>query len=136
MIGSFITGMLTLVLGYAYPAYDCYKTVELNRPEVEQLRFWCQYWILLAFLTVLERVGESFVSWLPMYSGSKARIYRVLVVSKDRGTAYVYESFFKPYIAKHETEIDRNLLELRTRAGDMAVSLFPEGYKLCSDKVL
>eukprot|EP00267_Zea_mays_P058052 XP_023158088.1 HVA22-like protein i [Zea mays] len=84
MIGSFITGMLTLVLGYAYPAYDCYKTVELNRPEVEQLRFWCQYWILLAFLTVLERVGESFVSWLPMYSGSKARIYRVLVVSKDR----------------------------------------------------
>jgi hypothetical protein len=32
----------------------------------------------------------------------------------------VYESFFKPYIAKHETEIDRNLLELRTRAGDMA----------------
>jgi receptor expression-enhancing protein 1/2/3/4 len=82
-----------LVLGYAYPAYDCYKTVELNRPEVEQLRFWCQYWsvdcapssvlvgncvcmslhlirfmiffcrILLAVLTVLERVGENFVSW-------------------------------------------------------------------------
>jgi receptor expression-enhancing protein 1/2/3/4 len=37
-----------------------------------------------------------------------------------QGTAYVYESFLKPYIAKHETEIDRNLLELRTRAGDMA----------------
>ena len=80
----------SLVLGYAYPAYDCYKTVELNRPEVEQLRFWCQYWfvimhpsdfmgncirislhlivhdfcrILLAVLTVLERVGENFVSW-------------------------------------------------------------------------
>jgi hypothetical protein len=35
-----------LVLGYAYPAYDCYKTVELNRPEVEQLRFWCQYWLV------------------------------------------------------------------------------------------
>lgn len=41
-----------------------------------------------------------------------------------QGTAYVYESFFKPYIAKHETEIDRNLLELRTRAGDMAVLYF------------
>lgn len=36
----------------------------------------------------------------------------------------MYESFFKPYIAKHETEIDRNLLELRTRAGDMAVLYF------------
>lgn len=37
-----------------------------------------------------------------------------------QGTKYVYESFFRPYIAKHETDIDRNLLELRTRAGDMA----------------
>ena len=33
----------------------------------------------------------------------------------------MYDSFFKPYLAKHENEIDRNLLELRTRAGDMAV---------------
>ncbi|RRT53577.1 hypothetical protein B296_00043585 [Ensete ventricosum] len=35
---------LLLVLGYAYPAYLCYKTVELNKPGIEQLRFWCQYW--------------------------------------------------------------------------------------------
>lgn len=27
----------------------------------------------------------------------------------------------QPYVARHETDIDRNLLELRTRAGDMAV---------------
>ena len=40
-----------LVLGYAYPAYDCYKTVELNRPEIEQLRFWCQYWYVLDTLS-------------------------------------------------------------------------------------
>ncbi|CAN6226990.1 unnamed protein product [Urochloa humidicola] len=124
MIGSLVTGALTLVLGYAYPAYDCYKTVELNRPEVEQLRFWCQYWILLAVLTVLERVGENFVSWLPMYSEAKLAFIVYLWYPKTRGTAYVYESFFKPYIAKHETEIDRNLLELRTRAGDMAVLYF------------
>ncbi|OEL15229.1 HVA22-like protein i [Dichanthelium oligosanthes] len=124
MIGSIVTGALTLVLGYAYPAYDCYKTVELNRPEVEQLRFWCQYWILLAVLTVLERVGENFVSWLPMYSEAKLAFIVYLWYPKTRGTAYVYESFFKPYIAKHETEIDRNLLELRTRAGDMAVLYF------------
>ena len=32
----------------------------------------------------------------------------------------MYDSFFRPYIAKHETEIDRSLLELRTRAGDTA----------------
>jgi receptor expression-enhancing protein 1/2/3/4 len=33
-----------LALGYAYPAYGCYKTLELNAPQMERLRFWCQYW--------------------------------------------------------------------------------------------
>ncbi|MFS8028943.1 hypothetical protein Hanom_Chr16g01516481 [Helianthus anomalus] len=28
---------------------------------------------------------------------------------------YVYDSFFKPYISKHEPENDRNLMELKTR---------------------
>ncbi len=43
------------------------------------------------------------------------------IVQLCQGTTYVYDSFFRPYVAKHETEIDRNLLELRTRAGDIAV---------------
>jgi receptor expression-enhancing protein 1/2/3/4 len=34
----------------------------------------------------------------------------------------VYDSFFRPYVAKHEPVIDRNLMELKTRAGDIAVS--------------
>lgn len=42
-----------MVLGYAYPAYECYKTVEKNKPEIEQLRFWCQYWYVLHRLLFL-----------------------------------------------------------------------------------
>ncbi|KAF0935013.1 hypothetical protein E2562_029535 [Oryza meyeriana var. granulata] len=131
MVVSFVTRALILILGYAYPAYDCYKTVELNRPDVEQLRFWCQYWILLAVLTVFERVGDNFVSWLPMYSEAKLAFIVYLWYPKTQGTAYVYESFFKPYIGKHEAEIDRNLLELRTRAGDMAVHYFQKVTDYC-----
>lgn len=33
----------------------------------------------------------------------------------------MYDTFLRPYVVKHEVEIDRNLLELRTRAGDVAV---------------
>ncbi|KAK8560461.1 hypothetical protein V6N13_082899 [Hibiscus sabdariffa] len=110
-----------MVFGYAYPAYECYKTVEMNKPEIDQLRFWCQYWILVAVLTVCERIGDTFISWVPMYSEAKLAFYIYLWYPKTRGTTYVYDSFFRPYVAKHENEIDRNLLELRTRAGDMAV---------------
>ncbi|XP_039122889.1 putative HVA22-like protein g [Dioscorea cayenensis subsp. rotundata] len=121
MIGSFLSRALVTILGYVYPAYECYKTVELNRPEIEQLRFWCQYWILVATLSALERVGDAFISWLPMYSEAKLAFFVYLWYPKTRGTTYVYNTFFRPYIANYETEIDRNLLELRTRAGDILV---------------
>ncbi|KAI7751998.1 hypothetical protein M8C21_033172 [Ambrosia artemisiifolia] len=121
MIGSILTRGLVMVFGYAYPAYECFKSVEKNKPDVEQLRFWCQYWILVAMLTVCERIGDTFVSWVPMYSEAKLAFYIYLWYPKTKGTIYVYDSFFKPYISKHEPDIDRNLTELRTRAGDMFV---------------
>jgi len=81
-----------MVFGYAYPAYECFKTVELNKPEIQQLQFWCQYWymhtfyslsitflgsyinlasfhskhlcrIIVAALTIFERIGDALVSW-------------------------------------------------------------------------
>ncbi|TKY57639.1 HVA22 protein i [Spatholobus suberectus] len=77
--------------------------------------------ILVAVLTVCERIGDTFISWVPMYSEAKLAFFIFLWYPKTKGTTYVYDSFFRPYVAKHETEIDRNLLELRTRAGDIAV---------------
>ncbi|KAK9165207.1 hypothetical protein Scep_000398 [Stephania cephalantha] len=121
MMGSFLTRGLVMVFGYAYPAYECFKTVEKNKPEIDQLRFWCQYWILVAMLTVFERVGDAFISWVPMYSEAKLAFFIYLWYPKTKGTRYIYDSFFRPYISKHETEIDRNIMELRTRAGDIAV---------------
>lgn len=121
MIGSLITRCLVLIFGYVYPAYECFKTVEMNKPEIDQLRFWCQYWILVAGLTVCERIGDMFIGWVPMYGEAKLAFFIYLWFPKTKGTTFVYDSFFKPYVAKHETEIDRNLLELRVRAGDMVV---------------
>ncbi|KAI5678351.1 hypothetical protein M9H77_09301 [Catharanthus roseus] len=121
MIGSFLTRGLVMIFGYAYPAYECFKTVELNKPDIEQLRFWCQYWILVAVLTICERVGDAFISWVPMYSEAKLAFFIYLWYPKTKGTTYVYDSFFKPLVSEHETEIDRSLLELRTKAGDLLV---------------
>ncbi|XP_050207247.1 putative HVA22-like protein g [Mercurialis annua] len=136
MIGSFLTRGLVMVFGYAYPAYECYKTVERNKPEIEQLRFWCQYWILVAVLTVCERVGDAFISWVPMYSEAKLAFFIYLWYPKTMGTTYVYDSFFRPYVSKHENEIDRNLLELRTRAGDMAVLYWQRAASYSQTRVL
>ncbi|RLM86585.1 hypothetical protein C2845_PM04G20980 [Panicum miliaceum] len=64
MAVSFITRLLTLVLCYAYPAYDCYKTLELSTPQMEQLRFWCQYWE--SGRRRQRRQGKGFCVYLPL----------------------------------------------------------------------
>ncbi|CAK9180582.1 unnamed protein product [Ilex paraguariensis] len=121
MLGDLINRGLVLVLGYAYPAFECFKTVEKNKVEIEDLSFWCQYWIIVALLTVLERIGDVFVSWFPMYGEMKLALFIYLWYPKTKGSGYIYETFLRPYVAKHETDIERNLQELRTRAWDLAI---------------
>ncbi|CAH9054780.1 unnamed protein product [Cuscuta europaea] len=122
MIGSLLTRVFVLIFGYAYPAYECFKSVEMNKPDIQQLRFWCQYWIIVAIMAVSEKIGDAFISWIPMYSEAKLAFYIYLWFPKTKGTTYVYDSFFRPLVLKHENEIDDNLLKLRVKAGDIAVT--------------
>ncbi|KAJ8628066.1 hypothetical protein MRB53_021373 [Persea americana] len=55
-----------------------------SKCEIEQLRVWCQYWILVAVLTVFERVGDTFVSWLPMYCEAKLAFFGYLWYPKAK----------------------------------------------------
>ncbi|KAI3447971.1 hypothetical protein Pfo_004636 [Paulownia fortunei] len=116
MMGSFLTRLLLMVFGYVYPAYECYKTVERHDLEMDQLKFWCQYWILVALLTTCERVGDNILSWLPLYSEVKVALVFYLWHPKTRGTVYIYSSFLRPYLVKHEKEIDLYLLNVRNKA--------------------
>ncbi|KAL4360839.1 hypothetical protein GQ457_04G000300 [Hibiscus cannabinus] len=135
---------LRLAFGYAYPAYECFKAVENNNnPEIHQLRFWCQYWVLVAILTVCEKIGDVFISWydlvfvvttvdglrLPLYSEVKLAFVVYLWYPKWKGTIYVYNCFLRPYVAKHETEIDRNLFELKMKAREVWFVYWHEAVK-------
>ncbi|KAG9148036.1 hypothetical protein Leryth_003611 [Lithospermum erythrorhizon] len=96
-----------MMFGYAYPAYECFKVVEMNKPDIEQLRFWCQYWVYMK------------LNWQFILVVSQTKQYYCIL---EKGATYVYDCFFKPFISNHEAEIDRNLLELRVKAEDLAVS--------------
>nr|QDL88614.1 HVA22-like isoform X4 [Cymbidium goeringii] len=136
MMGGFLTRLSVMILGYAYPAYQCYKTVELNKPEIEQLLFWCQYWILVAVLSVFERVGDALISWLPLYGEVKLAFFVYLWHPKTKGTTYIYNTFFQPFMSRHENMIDRKLLELRTRAADLAARYWQKALRLGRSRFL
>ncbi|KAK3195316.1 hypothetical protein Dsin_026626 [Dipteronia sinensis] len=132
IMGSFLSRALIMAFGYAYPAYQCFKAVEKmkNKPETEHLLFWCHYWILVAMFSVSERLGDTFISWLPMYNEAKLAFLIYLWYPKTKGTTYVYNSWVKPFFAKHETEIDCKLLEMNVKASEIGVLIWQktEGY--------
>lgn len=121
MLGELITNSLVLILGYAYPAFECFKTLEKHGVENGELRFWCQYWVIVAILTVFERVGDLFISWVPMYGEMKLALIIYLWYPKTKGTWYVYEAMLRPFVENHETDIERSLKALRSKAWDVAI---------------
>ncbi|XP_027363258.1 putative HVA22-like protein g [Abrus precatorius] len=121
MLGDFINRCLILILGYAYPGFECYKTVEKNRVDIEELRFWCKYWIIVALFTVLEKFTDIFIGWLPMYGEMKIVLFVYLWYPKTRGSGYVYETVLRPYVSRHENDIDRKILEWKARSWDIII---------------
>ncbi|KAM6547941.1 hypothetical protein CsatB_019617 [Cannabis sativa] len=116
MLGSFISRILLMTFGYVYPAYECFKIVEKSKPEIEQLLLWSKYWILVAMITVLERIGDVFFSWLPLYSEMKLALFIYLWSYQMKGTKYIYSRFLQPFMRRHQEEIDQNINELRSKA--------------------
>ncbi|XP_004494238.1 HVA22-like protein j [Cicer arietinum] len=121
MLGDFVTRCLILLLGYAYPGFECYKTVERNRVEMDELRFWCQYWIIVAFFTVLEKFADVVIGWLPLYGELKLALFIYMWYPKTKGTGYVYNKVLRPYVSKNEIDFDKKFQEWRVRGWDLAI---------------
>lgn len=123
MLGEFLTKFLTLLFGYAFPAFECFRIVEQRsgRPgQIEQLRFWCQYWIIVAIVMIVETVGV-FVQWIPAYGELKLAFLVYLWYPKTKGTDAVYDTFLRPYVMQYEPDIEQRLDYLRANAGKLVV---------------
>ncbi|KAK6126436.1 hypothetical protein DH2020_039824 [Rehmannia glutinosa] len=125
-----------LALGYAYPAFLCFKTLEKNRVGIQELRFWCQYWTIVAVLTVLEKFCDIFISWLPMYRGMKLALLIYLWHPNIKGSDYVYETLLRPYFAQYEKDIDRSIFEYKERALNLAIYYCHNCTEFSTKKVL
>ncbi|KAG7015256.1 HVA22-like protein i, partial [Cucurbita argyrosperma subsp. argyrosperma] len=124
-----------MAFGYVYPAYECYKIVERSPLEILQLLFWCHFWIIVALLTVLEKVGDPLISWLPLYNEAKLAFFVYLWHPKTKGAASMFDFVLRPFIAKHEAKIDHYLVELSLKTADIT-TLFWHKTTSCSETTL
>ncbi|CAN1133975.1 HVA22-like protein j [Linum perenne] len=132
MLGDFVNRCLLLFFGYAYPAFECFKSTEKNKINIEDVRFWCQYWIIVALITVCERFGDFFLSWLPFYGEAKLGFFIWLWYPKTKGTYFMYNTFLKPYVSQHQSEIDQKLQEVKVKVWDFAIHYWMNCTKLGS----
>ncbi|KAJ0521456.1 hypothetical protein HanIR_Chr10g0471081 [Helianthus annuus] len=58
-------------------------------------------------LTVFERISDIFLSWLPMYGEMKLALIIYLWYPKTKGIGYVYNAMLRPFVARHEPDIER-----------------------------
>ncbi|KAM0864760.1 hypothetical protein ACQ4PT_043713 [Festuca glaucescens] len=115
MLGELLSRILLLLFGYAMPAFECFKTVEARPNDAHMLRFWCQYWIIVAMVIAV----ESFISWMPMYGEIKLAFFVYLWYPKTKGSDIVYDTFLRPMVMQYEPNIEQRLLHLRARSGHL-----------------
>ncbi|XP_038904449.1 HVA22-like protein i [Benincasa hispida] len=121
MLGDFLARFLLMIFGYAYPAFQCYKAVVKSPIQVQELRYWCQFWIIVAILTIVERIADAFVGWFPMYGELKLALFIYLWYPKTMGSGYVFDTLLRPLVDKNDKDIEKMLKDLRVKAWDLAI---------------
>ncbi|KAE8690297.1 hypothetical protein F3Y22_tig00110896pilonHSYRG00011 [Hibiscus syriacus] len=53
-----------------------------------------------------------------MYGEMKIAMLVYLWYPKTKGTGYVYDTLLRPFMARHETEVDRKIQEIKARIWD------------------
>ncbi|CAD7701423.1 unnamed protein product [Ostreobium quekettii] len=99
-----LQAVLTLA-AYIWPGYQCFKALEKRRPE--ELRCWCEYWLVIATFASVERLADFALWWLPMYNLLKILSVVYLWHPKTQGASLIYRQSLQPFLAAHEARVDR-----------------------------
>ncbi|GJP51281.1 hypothetical protein CLOM_g10453 [Closterium sp. NIES-68] len=118
MLPPALLQFLTLVFGYLYPAYLCFKAIRKRRPDVKELLWFCQFWVLIALITVTERLADPFLERLPMYAEAKLALVIYLWYPDNKGTDHVYNNLLQPVLLQNEEDIDKHVDEIKGRVND------------------
>jgi receptor expression-enhancing protein 1/2/3/4 len=122
MMGDFICKILLQLLGFVWPAYQCFKAVESN--DADAIREWAVYWLTLAIFTGAERLLDMFVFWMPLYYEAKLLFVVWLWHPRSKGAVYLYQHSLQPLLLAHEQTIDRKIEEFKAMGGDFVAGNF------------
>jgi hypothetical protein len=101
-----------LLAGDLYPGYQTFKALETNDSNL--MKQWLAYWVVRGTLRGTEWFGGAIKNMVPMYSWFKLVFFAWLVHPHYQGALQCYNSLVRPYLLKHEHDIDNAGQKLAT----------------------
>lgn len=100
LIGGF--KLITDLLGFVYPAYMSFQSMESSKGGVtDSATQWLTYWVVFSFITVIESVIPGLHKWIPMYFYNKAGLIVWLYHPQTNGAEIIYNQVVRTYILPH-----------------------------------
>ncbi|ANZ75275.1 BA75_02631T0 [Komagataella pastoris] len=93
--------LLSNIAGFVVPGYYSLKALETagTKDDTELLT----YWVVFAFLNVIEFWSKAILYWIPLYWFVKTIFLLWLVLPATKGSAVVYKSVIQPLAQKYVT---------------------------------
>ena len=108
ILPSSVATLLCLALGYLYPAYASFKTLD-NKFDADQYHRWLAYWVVISAFSGFELIGDNLIYWFPFYYECKLAFISWLVLPYFKGSALIYKSYIAPLLEKYHPQIDEHV---------------------------
>ncbi|XP_072167248.1 receptor expression-enhancing protein 5-like isoform X2 [Diadema setosum] len=128
LVVGYAASFLTSFLGFVYPAYCSVKAIESVQKDDDTQ--WLTYWVVYSAFSLVEFFSDIFLSWFPFYYLAKmAFLGWCMAPIQSNGSQFLYHRFIKPFILKHQSEIEDSL----DKVTDLASSTLSEAQKMAQD---
>merc|ERR1711998_461614 len=101
---GFGAGLLCNFVGFVYPAYASFKSLESQNANEDRL--WLTYWVGYSCFCLIEGFLEYVLFWVPFYYPIKLAFLFFLFLPQTKGAMQLYEKFLRPAISPYVTMID------------------------------
>merc|ERR1711934_135589 len=115
---GFGAGLLCNFVGFVYPAYASFKSLE--SPNSNDDRLWLTYWVVYSCFCLIEGFLEYLLFWVPFYFPIKLGFLFYLFLPQTQGARIIYESFLHPALKPYVSIIDEAVSEGINKTSDMA----------------
>merc|ERR1712224_1046111 len=118
---GFGAGLLCNFVGFVYPAYASFKSLEAN--DVNEDRLWLTYWVVYSCFCLIEGFLEYVLFWVPFYYPIKLAFLFYLFLPQTKGAMMIYESFLSKALRPYVSMIDSAAREAGNKAASMATTI-------------